>query len=298
MELGINTDFANEPWELEEIKNKLREIAEAGFTHIHWCFDWDGDYLYARSEMEQIRSWMDEFGLKEKGLHASKGSRRFVERYAQAPHGRKDYLSELEPNRIAGVELIKNRVELVHVLGGKEIVLHMYLPTKSFEEKPETKELFYQQACKSLDELQPYCKELGVKICLENLFEASAEAQIEQFDYLFGRYPADFLGLCIDTGHANLVGGNEFIKLLATRYADRFFCQHLNDNKGWGKEDGCGDAHRLPGECNVDWKETMKLVRASAYEQPFVMEVSKPEGEDCAHYLKHAYEAGVWMANL
>ena len=35
MELGINTDFANEPWELEEIKNKLREIAEAGFTHIH-----------------------------------------------------------------------------------------------------------------------------------------------------------------------------------------------------------------------------------------------------------------------
>ena len=67
MELGINTDFANEPWELEEIKNKLREIAEAGFTHIHWCFDWDGDYLYARSEMEQIRSWMDELGLKEKG---------------------------------------------------------------------------------------------------------------------------------------------------------------------------------------------------------------------------------------
>ena len=122
--------------------------------------------------------------------------------------------------------------------------------------------------------------------------------QIEQFDYLFGRYPADFLGLCIDTGHANLVGGNEFIKLLATRYADRFFCQHLHDNRGWGKEDGCGDAHRLPGECSIDWKETMKLVRASAYEQPFVMEVSKPEGEDCAHYLKRAYEAGVWMANL
>ena len=70
------------------------------------------------------------------------------------------------------------------MLGGKEIVLHMYLPTKSFEEKPEIKELFYQQACKSLDELQPYCKELGVKICLENLFEASAKDQIEQFDYL------------------------------------------------------------------------------------------------------------------
>ena len=35
MELGINTDFANEPWELEEIKNKLREIAEAGFCLLY-----------------------------------------------------------------------------------------------------------------------------------------------------------------------------------------------------------------------------------------------------------------------
>ena len=98
MELGISTDFANEPWELEEIKNKLREIAEAGFTHIHWCFDWDGDYLYARSEMEQIRSWMDELGLKEKGLHASKGSRRFVERYARTAIfcGFFDFLSKKE----------------------------------------------------------------------------------------------------------------------------------------------------------------------------------------------------------
>ena len=55
----------------------------------------------------------------------------------------------------------------------------MSLPTKSFEEKPETKELFYQQACKSLYELRTFCNELGVKICLEHLFEASAKDQIE-----------------------------------------------------------------------------------------------------------------------
>ena len=51
----------------------------------------------------------------------------------------KDYLSELEPNRIAGVELIKNRVELVHVLGGKEIVLHMYLPTRALKKSRKPK---------------------------------------------------------------------------------------------------------------------------------------------------------------
>ncbi len=48
---------------------------------------------------------------------------------------------------------------------------------------------------------------------------------------------------------------------------------------GLGKEDGCGDAHRLPGNAKIDWKETMKLVRASAYEQPFMMEVSSRKGK-------------------
>ena len=56
---------------------------------------------------------------------------------------------------------------------------------------------------------------------------------------------------------------------------------------GAGEKKMAAETHTVcRGECSIDWKETMKLVRASAYEQPFVMEVSKPEGEDCAHYLK------------
>ncbi|MDO4291638.1 MAG: sugar phosphate isomerase/epimerase family protein [Eubacteriales bacterium] len=296
LELGINTDFQGEFDQNEQMEEKLAQIAAAGFTHIHWCWEWDGDYQYARAEMEQIRGWMDRYGLKAKSLHASKGSRRAVKTYGEV-HYRKDYTSDSEPNRIAGVELIKNRVELSHVLGGSEIVLHMYLPYQSFEQDPETKERFYAQTFKSLDELQPFCREQKVRICIENLFEAPAELQIEQFDRLFERYPADFLGLCLDTGHANLVGGNEFAQKLASRYSDRLYSLHLNDNRGWGKEPGCGDAHQLPGECALDWAPLMSILKKSAYEQPFVMEVMKPGPEDTEHYLKRAYEAGVWMVN-
>ena len=59
----------------------------------------------------------------------------------------------------------------------------------------------------SLDELQPFCKEKNVRICIENLFEAPREMQLEQFDKLFERYPADIMGYEFNTGHANLVGG-------------------------------------------------------------------------------------------
>lgn len=294
MELGINTDFDREFEKIEEIEESIKQIADAGFTHMHWCYEWDGDYLYARSEMEQIRAWMDKYGLKAKSLHASKGSRRGGGGHLEG-HYRKDYTSEVEYNRIAGVELIKNRVELAHILGTTEIVLHMYLPFEDFQKKPGAKEAFYAQVYQSLDELLPFCREKKVKICVENLFEAPGELQLEQFTRLFSRYPADFLGLCLDTGHAHLVWGNDFITQLAERFGDRLYSVHIHDNRGWGDQPGCCDAHMLPGECSIDWPALMAVLRKSAYEAPWVLEVMKPAGEEAAAFLKRAHEAGEWM---
>lgn len=294
MELGINTDFQGEFDKIEDIENCLRLIAQAGFTHMHWCFEWDGDYIYAESEMRQIREWMERYGLRAKSLHASKGSRRGVERITA--HYRKDYTSPVEYNRIAGVEQIKNRVELAHVLGATEIVLHMYLPYRDFAEAPGAKEAFYETVYRSLDELQPFCREKKVRICIENLFEAPGELQIEQFDRLFARYPADFLGLCLDTGHANLVWGGGLVKELVERFSDRLYSIHMHDNKGWGDESGCNDAHALPGEGNIDWKALMEALKKTAYEQPWVLEVNKPSCEGAEAFLERAVKAAGWMA--
>ena len=295
MKLAIATDYRGEFRKIEDIEACLHEIAEAGFSHIHWCFEWIGEYIYSKAEMYQIREWMEKYGLKAKSLHASNGSN--CGDAKQKGHYRKDYTSEMELNRIAGRELIENRVELAHIIGATEIVLHMYLPFLDFQNKPESKEVFYRQVLRSLDELEPFCKERNVRICIENLFEAPGELQLEQFDLLFARYPKEFLGFCLDTGHANLVWGDSFIEVLAERYKDRLFSIHMHDNKGWGDEPGCGDAHRLPGEGNIDWKRLMGVLRTSVYELPWILEVKKPAEEDTAAYLKRAKEAGAWMDN-
>ena len=295
MELAIATDYRGEFRKIEDIEACLHEIAEAGFSHIHWCFEWIGEYIYSKAEMYQIREWMEKYGLKAKSLHASNGSN--CGDAKQKGHYRKDYTSEMELNRIAGRELIENRVELAHIIGATEIVLHMYLPFLDFQNKPESKEVFYRQVLRSLDELEPFCKERKVRICIENLFEAPGELQLEQFDLLFARYPKEFLGFCLDTGHANLVWGDSFIEVLVERYKDRLFSIHMHDNKGWGDEPGCGDAHRLPGEGNIDWKRLMGVLRTSVYELPWILEVKKPAEEDTAAYLKRAKEAGAWMDN-
>lgn len=106
MELGINTDYEAEYVKIEEIEESIRRIAAAGFSHMHWCYEWDGDYIYSRSEMEQIRGWMDKYGLKAKSLHSSKGSRG-VGNGRMDVHYRKDYTSTIEYNRVAGGSLSK-----------------------------------------------------------------------------------------------------------------------------------------------------------------------------------------------
>ena len=42
----------------------LRRIAEAGFSHVHWCHQWNTDFVYAEPEIARIESWLDELGLK------------------------------------------------------------------------------------------------------------------------------------------------------------------------------------------------------------------------------------------
>lgn len=51
IKLAISTDFMGEQPELEQLHSILRKIADAGFTHIHWCHEWEGDYIYSSFEM-------------------------------------------------------------------------------------------------------------------------------------------------------------------------------------------------------------------------------------------------------
>lgn len=82
METGMNTTF--DVWhpsdKVEDQRLSLERLAAAGFSWIHWTHEYDGDYCYAPSEMQQLRDWLDELGLKAGALHASKGSDRHGER--------------------------------------------------------------------------------------------------------------------------------------------------------------------------------------------------------------------------
>lgn len=302
------TDFAGECMSVEGMYDTLCRISAAGFSHIHWCHEWDGDYTYSRYEMLQIHSWMNELGLKCKGIHATEGSRRQIDipnpfQYRYIHQNRRDYTSENEYNRMAGVELIKNRIELANILGTDSIVLHMQLPYKSFEEEEGIKEKYYGQVYKSFDELEVFSREKNVRICMENLIGTPNSYQIEQFDKLFSRYESEFLGFCFDTGHGMLTGEDPLV--LARRYQDRLYMMHVNDNHGL-KTENCDqsaneirkvDEHRNPFQGKINWEEYAKIVAGSPYELPIVLEVSRREA-DAEAFLRESIDAGKRLTDM
>jgi sugar phosphate isomerase/epimerase len=284
--LAMTTDFHGTSKNSTDIKNTLTRIAQAGFSHIHWCHEFGSSYIYSNYEMFQIKEWCDELGLKTKGVHASVGEGKST--------GLKYYASENEYNRLAGVELVMNRIDLAYTLNTDAIVLHFY-PSWDLMEKSNgsvdiSTDIILRPFLKSFGELEAYCKTRRIKICLEHCGGPTA-LNIRFYDCIFNHFNSDFIGICVDTGHAYHDHHEKYFEF-AERYNNRLFMIHADDNHG------NSDAHLLPFEGGFDWEGFAPILARSPYQFPIVLEPScREEGDDTA-WLKRAFDAGTRFAAM
>lgn len=108
MHLSITSDFAADTGCPEA---HLERIAAAGFSHVHWCHQWNTDFLYDPAEIDQVARWLGSFDLQLLDLHASSGRE-------------KGWASLREYERLAGVALVRNRIDFVSQVGSDTIVMH------------------------------------------------------------------------------------------------------------------------------------------------------------------------------
>ncbi|MDR1212118.1 MAG: sugar phosphate isomerase/epimerase [Spirochaetaceae bacterium] len=236
MVTSIDTDYRNDDHNWFEIESQIRNIAEAGFTHVQWIHDWYGEYLYSPSEMFQARAVLREYNLIAHTLHGPEGGERgFYDQGYWIPTPqirctkiRKDFTSTNRYLRLAGVDLIRNRIDLCACIGADTLVLHIQLPYETFRKNPQDKADYYAAIYRSFDELEEYAKAAGVRIALENLFFTPNELEDEKFERMFNRYPEDYMGLCYDSGHATLSCLDNYYYYLE-KYNKRLLAVHLQD---------------------------------------------------------------------
>lgn len=261
--LSITTDYARDTGDPSPY---LRRIADAGFSHVHWCHQWNTDFLYARCEVEQIAAWLREYRLALLDLHGSIGPE-------------KSWAAAEEYRRLAGVELVRNRLEMTARLGGGVVIMHAGIGAS-----PDGTVPAWDSLRTSLDELEPCARELGVRIAIENGDWPLIRA-------VLGAYAPAYIGLCYDSGHGN-VDGVGLANLTSMR--DRLISIHLHDN------DGKTDQHRLPFSGTIDWAEFVTILCSSAYAKCISMESNMGKegisGEE--EFLARAFAAGGRLSSM
>lgn len=123
----------------------------------------------------------------------------------------------------------------------------------------------WEETEKFIDSIAPMAKEMGITICIENLYDGIGGHLIEgpccdvakaaeRIDRINEKYRAEVLGFCFDTGHANLVG-IDFERFIIG-LGERLKVLHIHDN------DGISDLHQLPytfaktreNKSSTDWE--------------------------------------------
>ena len=238
MKIAINTDFLGGTGSPEA---RLKAIAEAGFTHLHWCHQWNTDFFYCSPEVKQYAKWLHEFGLELLDIHGSAGME-------------KCWYSTVEYERQAGVKLVINRIIMLHELGGTGSLM-MHIPAfpdrEGYDRAPAARQ--FEALRRSLDELVPVLEKYTVRIAVENLFSDT----FELIGCVMKEYPEKYLGITYDSGHGNIAEGKGMDRL--EPYKNRVQALHLNDN------DSSGDQHQPPFYGTVDWQRMVKILAESSY---------------------------------
>jgi sugar phosphate isomerase/epimerase len=289
MKLAINSDYCGG---VGNPVPRLKAIAEAGFTHIHWCHQWNTDFFYTAPELRAIKQAFQNFGLTLLDIHGSDGQE-------------KCWYSTDETVRQAGVLLVRNRMEMFAELGGiGSLMMHIpaWRSNWTAEQVAQNQvEARTEALYRSLEELFPYCEKYNCPIAVEN----HASDTFEAINRLMKKYDTKWLGITYDSGHGNIREGRGLELLEPVK--DRLMALHLNDN------DHSGDLHQPAFYGNVDWQKVAELIDASGYQRemlsfelsmrytPFMnqdLHIVDQTLEAQQAFLKDAYERGCKVARL
>ena len=159
-------------------------------------------------------------------------------------------------------------------------------------------EVQYDCVRSALAELLPCAESLGLILCIENIYYQLNTP--ERLLALKKEFPSDFLGLCYDSGHANLMdNGRHFPESevfamwgnVPPCFDDRILEKmlphvvncHLHDN------DGVADSHCMPGRGSVNWKHIADLLGQAPHLKVIQSEVHMIRSRDSIRDVCEAF---------
>jgi len=152
-------------------------------------------------------------------------------------------------------------LELYEAIGIENAVLHC---DGMHERTDLTKAQIYDSNVQVLKQIQELAKGMKIRICLENLGGICRDA--DSLVAIVDQLDPDRFGICLDTGHLNLCGGDQREFILKAGH--RLRALHIADNEGER------DQHMMPfGRGNVDFEKVVAALREVDYHGLFNLEI-------------------------
>ena len=229
----------------------LNEFAGCGGKNIVLSESLIQQFSGNPSSRKKIKKQVADAGLK------------FVD--AHAPYGGESDLMQPDDQVRIGLARQFLTLELAHDCGVETCCFHLgnapLFPQYTLDE-------LHSFICRNLELLLKRAEELGVIVCIENVFKPLNT--VSEILKLIRMFDTPYLGVCYDAGHANIMehgmdspdsrpwgqwagrGEVEWESDILEKLYDHIVICHLHDN------DAVNDQHKLPGDGSVDWEYVLK----------------------------------------
>lgn len=193
---------------------------EIGIHHPHYFDHRNGPQL------QKLMSVLSATGIRVHSIHSPFGPQYDISSPDDEVHDR-------------GVDTLIDSIELANLIEAEKVIVH------ASDVLPNGKNRCMERARGVLREMSLVAKESGIMLALENLPPGYLGHTPDEIMVLLDGTDPDGIGVCFDSGHANLSG--KFVDF-AGALLPYAVTTHIHDN------DGKQDQHKFPGEGTIDWR--------------------------------------------
>ena len=253
MRFGISTHLYHDR-RLE--RDHLEQVASYGFEAIELFATRSHFDYYDERAIAALADWLSETGLTLNSVHApimaSAAGGQSGERYSNA-------LAD-NARRQAAVRETEAALQIARRIPFNVLVVHLGTPAAKSQPGDNTR----ASAFRSAEEICRLAEPLGVRIALEVIpNELSTVAALVEM--LERNLDAPHAGICLDFGHAHLMGD---VADAVETAAEHVIATHVHDNR---RKD---DEHLVPYQGSINWDMALTTMQKIGYDATYLMELA------------------------
>lgn len=256
MQFGISTHLYHDQ---RLTRDHLAQIAGYGFEAIELFATRSHFDYHDAAAIERLAVWLGETGLRLHSIHAP-----ILESYGTGSGIAFSTASSDAGRRQAAVREAEAAMTVLDRIPAGFVVVHLGTPASKAGPGDNSR----AAAARSLEEIDRAAGRRHARVAVEVI-----PNELSSADALVALIERDFegssVGLCMDFGHAHLLGGVADAIEVA---AEHLITTHVHDNRGRS------DDHLVPYQGTIDWPSALVTMQKIGYDGTYLLELANAGG--------------------